>query len=91
MSESPTEIPEYQQGLDMDEEASSAYEKREITASWDVPTKRQVYKVEFEHGTASGKRVLWVNGKVIIIFFPFSFISFLKSLVVYAANKNRSG
>lgn len=39
----------------------NTYEKREIVAEWRVPIEGQVYKVEFEHGTTSGKRVIWIN------------------------------
>lgn len=42
------------------------YEKREVVAEWHVPMKGQVHKIEFEHGTASGKRVLWVDAKEVL-------------------------
>jgi hypothetical protein len=29
-----------------------------------VPMSEKVYKIEFEHGTTTGKRILRVNGKV---------------------------
>lgn len=41
-----------------------AYDKKNIVAQWAVPMKGQLYKVEFEHGTTTGKRVIWVNQKV---------------------------
>lgn len=34
-----------------------------IVAEWRVPISGMLYKVEFEHGKTSGKRVIWVNGK----------------------------
>lgn len=36
-------------------------------AVWEVPLNSGVYTVEFEHGTTSGKRVIRVNGKVILL------------------------
>lgn len=40
------------------------YEKREVVAEWRVQLEDEVYKIEFEHGIANGKRVLWINEKV---------------------------
>lgn len=37
----------------------------DLVAAWDVPLPDGVHKVEFEHGTTSGKRVITVDGKVI--------------------------
>lgn len=37
---------------------------KEVVGSWDVPLRGKIYKVEFEHGTTSGKRVLWIDGEV---------------------------
>lgn len=37
---------------------------KEIVGSWDVPLRGKIYKVEFEHGTTTGKRVLWIDGQV---------------------------
>lgn len=37
------------------------YHKENIVAEWHVPLKGQIYRVEFEHGTTTGKRVIWVN------------------------------
>lgn len=42
------------------------YARREVAAEWHVPLGGKVFRVEFEHGTASGKRVLWVDGKEIL-------------------------
>lgn len=39
-------------------------QKREITAKWRVPMKGKIHEIEFEHGTGTGKRVLWVDGEV---------------------------
>lgn len=42
------------------------YEQRDVVAQWQVPLKGNVHRVEFEHGTASGKRVIWLNGKEVL-------------------------
>lgn len=34
---------------------------REVVARWRVPMHGKIYEIEFEHGTASGKRVLWID------------------------------
>ncbi|XP_055600178.1 fas apoptotic inhibitory molecule 1 [Uranotaenia lowii] len=34
---------------------------RELVARWRVPMHGKVYEIEFEHGTTSGKRVLWID------------------------------
>ncbi|XP_058830725.1 fas apoptotic inhibitory molecule 1 [Topomyia yanbarensis] len=34
---------------------------REVVARWRVPMYGKIHEVEFEHGSASGKRVLWVD------------------------------
>lgn len=43
------------------------YENREVAAEWLVPIRGKLHKVEFEHGTTSGKRILWVDSKVFYI------------------------
>lgn len=43
----------------------TSYEKREIAAEWRVPLRGKLHKIEFEHGTTSGRRVLWIDEKVI--------------------------
>lgn len=40
--------------------------KRHIIAEWQVPIRGKLYNIEFEHGTTSGKRVLFIDGKVSI-------------------------
>lgn len=42
-----------------------SYEKRDVVAEWHVPSHGKLHKIEFEHGTTSGKRVLWIDGQVI--------------------------
>lgn len=44
--------------------AVSTYENREVAAEWHVPLKGKLHKVEFEHGTTSGRRILWIDEKV---------------------------
>lgn len=44
-------------------DVDTLYEQREVAALWQVPLKGQVHKIEFEHGTASGRRVIWLDGK----------------------------
>lgn len=39
-------------------------DKHDTVASWSLPVQDRIYKIEFEHGTASGKRVIRVDGKV---------------------------
>lgn len=38
--------------------------QREIAAEWQVPIQGKLHKVELEHGTTSGRRILWVDDKV---------------------------
>lgn len=42
----------------------SAYENREVAAEWHIPVRGKLHKVEFEHGTTSGRRILWIDEKV---------------------------
>ncbi|KAK8401421.1 hypothetical protein O3P69_002889 [Scylla paramamosain] len=35
----------------------------ELVAVWEVPLSDGLHKVGFEHGTTTGRRVLWVDGK----------------------------
>ncbi len=36
----------------------------DLVGVWEVPLQDGVHRVEFEHGTTSGKRVIRVDGKV---------------------------
>ncbi|XP_043730099.1 fas apoptotic inhibitory molecule 1-like isoform X3 [Cervus elaphus] len=38
----------------------------DLVAVWKVALSDRVHKIEFEHGTASGKRVVYVNGKKVL-------------------------
>ena len=37
---------------------------RSVVASWNVDLPDGEFFIEFEHGSASGKRVIWINGQV---------------------------
>lgn len=37
-------------------------------AVWEVALSDGVHKIEFEHGTTSGKRVVYVDGKVKLLY-----------------------
>ncbi len=50
--------------LDSKQESNANDNKRDVTAEWRIPIKGKLHTIEFEHGTASGKRVLWINDKV---------------------------
>ena len=43
---------------------NSASSASDLVASWELPYNGQVHKIEFEHGTTSGKRIVRVDGKV---------------------------
>lgn len=47
-----------------DATALEAYENRDVVAEWQVPVRGKLHQLEFEHGTTSGKRILWINGQV---------------------------
>ncbi|CAL2048426.1 unnamed protein product [Caenorhabditis brenneri] len=38
----------------------------DVVATWSVPLHKQVHKVEFEHGTTTGKRVIRIDGREIL-------------------------
>ncbi|XP_055630258.1 fas apoptotic inhibitory molecule 1 isoform X2 [Toxorhynchites rutilus septentrionalis] len=46
---------------DHTEGGSRSTTNKEVVARWRVPMRGKIYEVEFEHGTASGKRVLWID------------------------------
>lgn len=50
--------------LTLDSKPETKEAKRDVIAEWRIPIKGRLHKIEFEHGTASGKRVLWINDKV---------------------------
>ncbi|XP_055857000.1 fas apoptotic inhibitory molecule 1 [Episyrphus balteatus] len=42
------------------------YARGNFVARWCVPINGKMYRIEFDHGTTSGRRMIWVNGKEII-------------------------
>lgn len=36
----------------------------DVVAVWEVALSDGVYRIEFAHGTTTGKRIVYVNGKV---------------------------
>lgn len=40
--------------------------ENDVVATWEVALSDGVHKIEFEHGTTSGKRVLWIDDKEVI-------------------------
>uniref|UniRef100_A0A914L5Q8 Fas apoptotic inhibitory molecule 1 n=1 Tax=Meloidogyne incognita TaxID=6306 RepID=A0A914L5Q8_MELIC len=50
----------------LDDDLISKNFENDLVATWTVPMSDKVYKIEFEHGTTTGKRILRVNGKEII-------------------------
>jgi hypothetical protein len=47
----------------------------DLVATWRLPLPDGDHKVEFEHGTTSGKRVIIVDGKVCSVLFIFFLIT----------------
>lgn len=43
----------------------------DVVAVWEVALSDGVYRIEFAHGTTTGKRIVFVNGKVRSCFFLF--------------------
>ncbi|CAK5102474.1 unnamed protein product [Meloidogyne enterolobii] len=50
----------------LDDDLVSKNIENDLVATWTVPMSDKVYKIEFEHGTTTGKRILRINGKEII-------------------------
>ncbi|KAF1371542.1 hypothetical protein EPR50_G00235410 [Perca flavescens] len=38
----------------------------DLVATWDVALSDNVYKIEFAHGTTTGKRIVYVNGQEVV-------------------------
>ncbi|CAD5215568.1 unnamed protein product [Bursaphelenchus okinawaensis] len=38
----------------------------DVVARWSIPMSNTVYKIEFEHGTTTGKRIVRVNGREVV-------------------------
>ncbi|XP_058053236.1 fas apoptotic inhibitory molecule 1 [Anopheles bellator] len=50
-------------GKDSSNPQQHQHQHKEVVARWRVPLYGKVYEIEFEHGTASGKRVLWIDNR----------------------------
>ncbi|XP_017475450.1 PREDICTED: fas apoptotic inhibitory molecule 1 [Rhagoletis zephyria] len=42
------------------------YNKNNIVAKWCAPINGKLYRIELEHGTTTGRRMIWVNGKEVL-------------------------
>ncbi|XP_049309594.1 fas apoptotic inhibitory molecule 1 [Bactrocera dorsalis] len=42
------------------------YNKNNIVAKWCAPINGKMYRIELEHGTTTGRRMIWVNGKEVL-------------------------
>jgi len=49
----------------------------DLVAKWDVTLSDKVHRVEFEHGTTTGKRIIRVDGNVCIQHLIFGLLYFL--------------
>ena len=46
----------------------------DLVGTWEVPLYDKIHKIQFEHGTTTGRRVLWIDGEVNLnLFFFFLF------------------
>lgn len=53
-------IPDHRESL------KKNHSKSDVVARWVIPIKGKLYDIELEHGTISGKRVIWVNGEEVL-------------------------
>jgi hypothetical protein len=51
----------------------------DLTAVWELPLNDKVHRIEFEHGTTTGRRVVRVDGEVPLTMFEDCFQKILKS------------
>lgn len=56
----------------------------DLVAQWQVPLSDGIHLIEFEHGTTTGKRIIRINGKVIVSELLLSgvFAKFRKSVIL---------
>jgi len=47
----------------------------DLVAKWDVTLSDKVHRIEFEHGTTTGKRVIRVDGQVVCMFSVFMYVT----------------
>lgn len=55
----------------------NSHDRSDLVAYWIVPLADCTHTVEFEHGTTTGKRVVWVDGQVCAFFGGFIALSVL--------------
>lgn len=48
------------------DELKKNHNKNDVVARWLFPVHGKLFDIELEHGTISGKRVIWVNGEEIL-------------------------
>lgn len=53
-------IPDHREAL------KKNHSKGDLVARWVIPVRGKLFDIELEHGTISGKRVIWVNGEEIL-------------------------
>lgn len=53
-------IPDHREAL------KKNHSKNDVVARWVIPVRGKLYDIELEHGTISGKRVIWINGEEIL-------------------------
>ncbi|XP_027196759.2 fas apoptotic inhibitory molecule 1 [Dermatophagoides pteronyssinus] len=37
----------------------------DLVGTWEVPLYDKIHKIQFEHGTTTGRRVLWIDGEIV--------------------------
>jgi hypothetical protein len=60
MSERDVVIPDHREALKRN------HNKNDVVARWLFPVHGKLFDIELEHGTISGKRVIWVNGEEVL-------------------------
>ena len=59
----------------------------DVVAVWEVPLSDRVHKIEFEHGTTTGKRVVRVDGEVVSMqFFKNHNLWFHAKILIFVGN-----
>lgn len=47
----------------------------DLVGTWEVPLYDKIHKIQFEHGTTTGRRVLWIDNDVNEFRYCFFFFS----------------
>lgn len=47
----------------------------DLVGTWEVPLYDKIHKIQFEHGTTTGRRVLWIDNDVNEFCYCFFFFS----------------